>query len=112
MGKKWPCLLKRHATWQSTRTPHLSTLRPHSLWSLLGCTISPKIVEFKASFQLARAHVGPTWLKMALNHSFEHPKWCRNTFKKNHFGQLLDPQGTPVTLPKHMRRACSWSIGH
>ena len=33
--------------------------------------------------------------QIALNHLFEHPKWCRNNFGKT----ILDLQVTLVTLP-------------
>ena len=91
MGPKCLRSFKRHATWHSTRTPHLSTPHPNPPQTLLCCTVSPKISHFKAFFERAQVHVGPRWLKMALNHFFEHPNRSRNTFGKNHFWPLLGP---------------------
>ena len=39
------CLLERHATQHSFRTPPLSPLPPHSPWTPLSCTISHKIAQ-------------------------------------------------------------------
>ena len=81
---KWLRLLKRHAPQFSSCTPHLSSLHPHSPRTPLCCIVNPKIAHFKGFFGLAWAHAGPRWLKIALNHLFEHPKWSRNNFGKNH----------------------------
>ena len=78
------CSHKRHATQHSSRTPHPSPLIPAFPTEPLCCTVIPKIAHFKASLELAWAHVGPRWLKIALNHLFEHPKWYRNNFGKTH----------------------------
>ena len=43
---------------------------------------------FQGFWELAQANMGQKWLKMALDHLFEHPKWSRNNFGKiffNHF---------------------------
>ena len=58
---------------QASCTPHLSPLHPHSPRTPLKCTISPKIAYFKAFLELAWAHMGPRWLKIALNQLFELP---------------------------------------
>ena len=51
--------------------------------------------HFKGFGGLAWAHVGPRWLKIALNHLFELRKWSKNNLGKNHIRPLLDPQVTP-----------------
>ena len=64
--------------------PPAFPLHPHSLCTPLYSTTIPKIAHFKAFLELAWAHVGPRWLKMALNHLSELSKWSRNNFgKKN-----------------------------
>ena len=50
--------------------------------SSLCCTVSPKIAHSKAFLELAWAHVGPRWLKIALNYLFEHPKRSKNNLGK------------------------------
>ena len=42
-------------------------------------------------------------LKMAQKHLFEHPKWSRNKFGKNHFFRPRDP-GRPTVGPH-----CAWA---
>ena len=37
-------------------------------------------------------------LKMAQKHLFEHPRWSRNNFGKNHFFRPGDPGGPPLAL--------------
>ena len=49
------------------------------------CGVNPKIADFKALWELACANMGQRWLKMALNHLFEHRKWSTSNFGKNHF---------------------------
>ena len=88
--------LKRHAPQHSSSIPHPSPLHTHSPRTPLCYTVSPKIGQgFKAFLELAWAHVGPRWLKIALKHLFEHPKWCGNHFGKNHFRPHSDPPATP-----------------
>ena len=55
------------------------------------CTVGPKIAPFKAFLEIAWANMGQKWVKIALNHLFEHPKGCRNNFGKNHFRLTSDP---------------------
>ena len=69
--------------------------------------VGSKIALFISFGAFAWANMGQIWLKIASNHLFEHPKWSRNKFGKNHFRPLLDPQVTPVTLPYHVRHARS-----
>ena len=45
----------------------------------------PKTAHFKAFWELAWANMGQKWLKIALGHLFEDPKWSRNNFGKNCF---------------------------
>ena len=47
--------------------------------------VGPKIAHFKGFWYLAWANMGQIRLKIALNYLFEHPKWSRNNFGKNHF---------------------------
>ena len=46
------------------------------------CNVNPKIAHLQAFWELAWAKMGQKWVKIALNHLFEHPKWCRNNFGK------------------------------
>ena len=94
--------------------PHPHSHRPPPP---LYCIVSPKIAHFKAFWEIAWAKngskMGQKCLKIAL---FEPPKWCRNNFVENHFGPLLDPRVTPVTLPEHVHRGrsttpcCQWGL--
>ena len=63
------------------------------------CTLQVLKLHISNVFcDLACANVGPIWLKIALNHLFEHPKWSRNDFGKK-FLTTFGPIGDPVTLP-------------
>ena len=44
------------------------------------CIIGPNIAHFKAFWELAWANMGQIWVKIALDHLFELPKWSRNNF--------------------------------
>ena len=39
----------------------------------LCCNVSPKVAHFEAFCEIASAKMGQKWLKIALNHLFEHP---------------------------------------
>ena len=58
-----------------------STSPPDSPLRIVG----PKIAHFKGCWELAWANMGQIWLKLALDHLFELPKWSKNNFGKNHF---------------------------
>ena len=56
------------------------TLPPEPAIRIVG----PKNAYFKVFWEFAWANMGQIWLKVALNHLVEHPKWSRNNFgKKN-----------------------------
>ena len=48
-------------------------------------TAGPKIAHIKVFWELAWASMRQIWLKIALNHLFEHPKWHRKNFTKKSF---------------------------
>ena len=81
------------------RSPPPTRPAPHSHRAPLNRNVSPKIALYKPFWEIAWANMRQKWVKISLNHLFEHLKWCRNNFGKNLFGLILDPQVTPVTLP-------------
>ena len=50
-------------------------------------------------------NMGQRWLKIALNHLFEHPKWSGNNFGKNHFSTTIGPTDDPRN-PTLVRALC------
>ena len=55
----------------------------------------PKIAHFKGFWELAWANMGKIWLKIALNHLFEHPKWFGANFGKKSFLTIFGPTSEP-----------------
>ena len=53
------------------------------------------IAHFKAFWELAWASMGQRWLKMALNHLFEHQKWLTNNVRKNRFDHFWTHKWPP-----------------
>ena len=44
--------------------------------------VSPKNAHFKGFWKLAWVNMGQIWLKIALNHLFEHPKCLGTTLER------------------------------
>ena len=62
------------------------------------CTITPKIAHFKAFLELAWAHVGPRWLKLAVTTYLSTPSIQGTIIEKIILDCLRTPL-TPITLP-------------
>ena len=90
-----PCLIAMECVGHPSELPEF----PHPPRASLYGNVSSSMAHFKGFWDFAWANIGQKWLKIALNHLFEHPEWSRNNFGQNHFSPLLDPHVTPATLP-------------
>ena len=73
----------------------------------------PKRPIFKAFWVFPWPKTRPHRLKRAKKQLFEHPKWSRNNFEKNHFFRPGDPGG-PTVGPRRARAVlpCGYTTDH